>query len=128
MGTLKQVCHWIEQKKPTSAELNKYQHKVQDQALDDKINFCKPRWIEGFCPRHKDKAKFEQCTLPDGKWCKHGRVFPGTEDDDTAKWSEPFPEKKVTVDKGFMPLILVPPMPRELSRASQRRHDGARFL
>lgn len=55
---LKEVCNWIEHKKPTSRELNKYQTAVQEETLDDKINFCRPKWINGYCERKAGKPRF----------------------------------------------------------------------
>lgn len=109
---LKEVCNWIEHSKPTSRELNKYQTKVQEETLKDKINFCKPKWIEGYCPKTKDAPRFGQCTMEDGKWCKHGRVFGDSDGgpsdlDDTARWEEPFKEKPVTVEGASMPPLLL---------------------
>lgn len=115
---LKEVCNWIEHIKPSSRELNKYQHMVQEDTLDDKLNFCRPKWIEGYCERKHNKPRFGTCTMEDGKWCKHGRVFgDGPSDlDDTATWSEPFKEKPVTVDKALVPpLLLALPTPFDLA-------------
>jgi len=109
---LKETCNWIEHVKPTSRELNKYQLKVQDDTLQDKINFCRPKWVDGYCERKGDKPRFGQCTMEDGKWCKAGRVFPDSEQDDTAEWSETFKEKPVTVE--MAPPLLALPMPSEL--------------
>jgi len=105
---LKEACHWIYNERPTPQELNKYQQQVQEKTLDEKINFCRPKWIEGYCVHKKDKARYGKCTMEDGKWCPHGRIMPGSEMDDTANWKELFPEKKVTVEKGMMPSFAPP--------------------
>jgi len=115
---LKEACSWIEQKKPTSRELNAYQKKVQEQTLDDKVNFCKPRWIEGYCERKSSRPRFSQCTMENGKWCKHGRVFEGSDLDETAEWKESFKEKPVTVEKQIAPLLALP-MPSALLASAQ---------
>lgn len=96
---LKEACSWIENHTPTSRELNKYQGGVQTASLEQKINFCRPRWVEGYCESTKDsKHRSGQCTLKDGKWCKNGQIFPDSENDDTSGWAEPFKEKPVTAE------------------------------
>jgi len=117
---LKEVCNWIEHKTPTSRELNKYQLKVQNDTLDEKLHYCHPRWIEGYCPKKKGKPDFGQCTMEDGKWCKNGRIFEDSDLDETATWEEKFKEKKITVEGGWMPPLLQMPTASELRAAARQ--------
>lgn len=99
---LKEACSWISHHSPSSREINRYQGLNQEKVLDLKTDNCRPKWIEGYCPDSSaaNKPRFGQCTLEDGsgKWCKNGRIFANTENDDTGTWKEPFKEKAVTVD------------------------------
>jgi hypothetical protein len=122
---LKEVCNWIEHNKPTPQELNVYQRKVQSDTIDEKSTFCRPKWIEGYCENKSDKPRFGQCTLQDGKWCPHGRVFPNSEQDDTANWQEEFKEKTVTVEKQVMPELLLP-LPMAFYSAGTTVHNKQR--
>jgi len=123
---LKEACAWMENHTPTSQELNKYQGGVQTASLEQKINFCRPRWIDGYCESGDSKNRFGQCTLQDGKWCKNGQVFPDSENDETSGWAEAFKEKPITVEPSRSlapsPLLaaLLPP-PSALTTTSQER-------
>jgi len=117
-----QACDWIHQITPSSQELNKYQLAVQADTLDDKINFCRPRWINGYCERTIDRPRYAQCTMQDGKWCKHGKVFENSDLDDTAGWKEPFKEKPVTVEKALMSPLLTLATPPTLAFATRSGH------
>jgi len=134
---LKNACDWIENKEPTNAELDKYQREVKEKALQDKMDFCVPKWIEGYCPHKAHVEKFGECELKDGASCKHGRIFPGTEEDATEDWKEIFPEEEVDVEEKGMPLQLLllalarpysaapRPAPWPPSQSAQpRRHPG----
>jgi hypothetical protein len=124
---LKEACSWIEKSRPTSRDLNKYQKKVEESAIQEQIDFCRPKWVEGYCSNTKDVPRFGQCTLSDGKWCKNGRIFSSDSGgssnlNDTGRWEEPFKESPVSVENGSMPPLLLLgrlPMPSELATAAR---------
>lgn len=98
---LKKACEWIENYTPTTAELSEKHRKLQEKTLKEKTDFCQPKWVEGYCPHLAHIEKFGLCTLKDGTSCPRGRIFPGTEEDETENWKELFPETEVDVEESM---------------------------
>lgn len=111
---LKDVCSWFEKSRPSSTELNDYQHHIQAAASKLKDQFCSPRWVEGYCGESPTMHRHAECILKTGQRCPHGVVLPDTDLDDTANWEESFKEPKVEM----VPFLVLP---------SDSSHESAKF-
>jgi len=103
---LREVCASITKDKPTSQELNEYQHKLLDEVARRKEQFCSPRWVEGYCSSGEGRKHHAECILATGQRCKNGLVLPKSEQDETGGWKEAFEEKPVE-EAAAPPLLLV---------------------
>mmetsp|Transcript_20010 Transcript_20010/g.55341 ORF Transcript_20010/g.55341 Transcript_20010/m.55341 type:complete len:262 (+) Transcript_20010:492-1277(+) len=114
-------------------ELHHLQTKLAEQTALDKEQYCKPRWIEGYCEK-KYHHRYAECKLPSGQLCKQGLVIPNGKFTDTHKWAELFPEEdidKEAFEQGppvLLTTLLTPPPPSgaqaRLPREWRRRAAG----
>mmetsp|Transcript_20009 Transcript_20009/g.55334 ORF Transcript_20009/g.55334 Transcript_20009/m.55334 type:complete len:376 (+) Transcript_20009:200-1327(+) len=126
---------WLVENRPrlSEFELHHLQTKLAEQTALDKEQYCKPRWIEGYCEK-KYHHRYAECKLPSGQLCKQGLVIPNGKFTDTHKWAELFPEEdidKEAFEQGppvLLTTLLTPPPPSgaqaRLPREWRRRAAG----
>jgi len=117
---LRDACSWIETDRHQPGEIDEYQRSLEVEQTQRRQQFCSPRWVEGYCTG-KEKPRFAECVLKTGQRCKKGLVVPGSEQDETSNWEEPFKEPPVEMNGlGHLMLLQALLLPRP-SRLTPRR-------
>lgn len=114
---LRDACAWVESKPPLAEDIKEFQRKLDMVGDDKKIQYCTPKWVDGYCPTKNLIEFHEPCILGTGQQCSNGIVIPSTEEDDTANWAEGF--KEPTIKITMMPFIAPSLMPRLTQRKTR---------
>lgn len=77
---LKDTCGWVENTPPTTAELNRIQRQLKEDANQIKGQFCAPKWVDGYCGAQEDTADTSKSDF-----------------NSTRAWKELFEEAPITV-------------------------------
>lgn len=143
---LKQLCGRINKDFKGRLTPNVYQEKVKKETKALKAQYCRPRWIHGYCDNNSATEKRGECHLEDGYWCEKGKILDGSLVNDTANWKEKYPEKLFDdspegqkegkgeapkEDEGkesSMAPLLLPPEIFRLRRRRRERHAIQSFL
>jgi len=123
-NSLRSACEWIEDKPPSDAEINAAQHQLQRQVDQLHEEYCKPKWVEGYCESGDNARKHADCKIDDSSHCKKGLILPGSEQDATANWEEKFKNPPVRLNMLFHPAVVAwSPRPLGLRPVGKRsRH------
>lgn len=90
---LKQLCGRIHKDFKGRLSPDKYQEKVKKEETALKDQFCRPRWIHGYCDNNEAAERRGECHMDDGYYCEKGKVLGDSLVNDTANWTEKYPEK-----------------------------------
>ncbi|CAE7303680.1 unnamed protein product [Symbiodinium sp. KB8] len=101
---LRNLCTAIERPKINAEDLDRYQKTTEAQALHLREEFCRPKWVDGYCEPKSPPRVHARCTLQDGQFCKRGLVKTDSDADITSEWGDAFKEPPVQV--GLMPWLL----------------------
>ncbi|CAE7238255.1 unnamed protein product, partial [Symbiodinium necroappetens] len=87
---LRNLCTAIERPKINAEDLDRYQKTTEAQALHLREEFCRPKWVDGYCEPKSPPRVHARCTLQDGQFCKRGLVKTDSDADITSEWGDAF--------------------------------------